>query len=61
MALYKATVSFSGVFNMSMGEVGEVPDSLVDDLTKAGYIIPYEATKKVVDKEEKPKRKGKKE
>lgn len=56
---YMATVSFSGIISMHKGEVREVSDSsLIEDLTKAGYIIPYEAT----DKEEKPKstkRKGK--
>lgn len=56
---YMATVSFSGKISMHKGEVREISDpSLVEDLTKAGYIIPFEAT----NKEEKPKtskRKGK--
>jgi hypothetical protein len=44
--LYKATVSFSGVMAMHKGEVREISDpALVDDLSKAGYIIPYESTK----------------
>lgn len=63
--LYKATVSFSGVISWSKGKVGEISDqTLVDDLLKAGYIIPYEATKEVHHEEiadkPKPKRKGKK-
>ena len=56
---YMATVSFSGIISMHKGEVREISDSsLVEDLTNAGYIIPYEAT----NKDEKPKttkRKGK--
>ena len=55
---YMATVSFSGIISMHKGEVREISDSShIEDLTKAGYIIPYESTK-----EEKPKstkRKGK--
>ena len=55
--LYKATVSFSGVVSMSMGEVREISDqTLIDDLIKAGHIVPHEATKKP---EEKPKAKPK--
>lgn len=69
--LYLATVSFSGSqISMAKGKVSEISDpALVADLTKAGYIIPYEATKKaeaakkaeVEDEPEKPKtkRKGK--
>lgn len=62
--LYKATVSFSGLISMAKGKVGEISDpALVDDLLKAGYIIPYEATKEVKHEEEaekpKTKRKGK--
>ncbi len=60
---YIATVSFSGVISMAKGKVSEISDpALVADLTKAGYIIPFEATKQVTEtKEEKPKskRKGK--
>lgn len=52
--LYKATVSFSGVVSMAMGDIREIEDaSLVDDLMKANYIIPFEADKKA----EKPKKK----
>jgi hypothetical protein len=59
--LYLATVSFSGQITMTKGKIAEISDpSLVSDLLKAGYIIPYEATDK---KDEKPvpktKRKGK--
>ena len=60
--LYKAIVSFSGIISMSKGKVGEISDqSLVDDLLKAGYIIPFEADKKAKTDDEKPKakRKGK--
>ena len=59
--LYKATVSFSGKISMAKGKVGEISDqTLVDDLLKAGYIVPFESTAKA-DDEEKPKtkRKGK--
>lgn len=53
---YLATTSFSGIISMRKGEVREISDSsLVEDLTKAGYIIPYEAT----DKPKTTKRKGK--
>lgn len=40
---YKAIVSFSGLkLSMRAGEVREISDdSLVSDLLKAGYIIPY--------------------
>ena len=49
-----ATVSFSGNISMYEGEVRELSDSsLIEDLTKAGYIIKYEATKKEVAKDEK--------
>ena len=61
--LYLATISFSGQISMSKGKVGEISDpALVADLTRAGYIIPYEATDKKDDVTEKPKtkRKGKK-
>ena len=38
---YKALVSFSGAISMSMGEVREIEDQyLIDDLLKAGYIVP---------------------
>lgn len=64
--LYIATISFSGdKISMAKGKVCEISDpALVADLTKAGYIIPYEATNKddePVKEPEKPKkRKGKK-
>lgn len=64
--LYLATVSFSGSsISMAKGQLREISDAaLVSDLTKAGYIVPYESTKKaeatVEDKaDEKPKTKGK--
>lgn len=58
---YLALVSFSGnKLSMAEGQVCEITDSaLIDDLTKAKFIMPYEATE--VKKETKPKRKGKKE
>ena len=63
--LYLATISFSGnQISMAKGRVCEITDSaLIADLTKAGYIIPYEATDKKEDTTDKPKtkqRKGKK-
>ena len=55
---YLATTSFSGIISMRKGEVREISDSsLVEDLTKAGYIIPFEATDK--EKPKTTKRKGK--
>ena len=61
--LYLATVSFSGQITMTKGKIAEISNpSLVSDLLKAGYIIPYEATdKKVVEEKPAPKtkRKGK--
>lgn len=70
MMLYKALVSFSGNISMAGDEVREISDqTLANDLTKAGYIIPLEAAKKEKPKAEpkeeteekpKPRRKGKK-
>lgn len=38
--LYKATISFSGVVSMTMGEVREISNpSIVEDLLRAGYIV----------------------
>lgn len=58
---YIACVSFSGAISMAKGQIREIPDSaLADDLQKAGYIIPYEATSKEEKPvEEKKRRKGK--
>ena len=54
--LYKATISFSGKISMAMGDIREIEDaSLVDDLLKAGYIVPRET--ELAEKEEKPKKK----
>lgn len=62
--LYLATISFSGnQISMAKGKACEISDpALVADLTKAGYIIPYESTDKKDGVAEKPKtkRKGKK-
>ena len=62
--LYLATISFSGnQISMAKGKLCEISDpALAADLTKAGYIIPYEATDKKGEETEKPKtkRKGKK-
>lgn len=55
---YKALVSFSGLISMIGGEVRELSDqTIIDDLLKAGYIIPFEVDEK--PKEEKPKGKTK--
>lgn len=61
MAVYKACVSFSGLnISMAKGQIMEISDSaLVDDLSKAGYIVPYEATDKPTEEKPKNKRKGK--
>ena len=50
--LYKATTSFSGQISMAKGKVSEISDpALVNDLLKAGYIIPFESTaQKAVEK-----------
>lgn len=59
---YMATVSFSGQITMTKGKIAEISDpSLVSDLLKAGYIVPYEATDKKEDEKPVPKtkRKGK--
>jgi hypothetical protein len=60
---YMACVSFSGLkISMAKGQIREIPDAaLVADLTKAGYIVPYEATdnKKAEPVEDKPKNKRK--
>lgn len=66
--LYMATTSFSGnQISMAKGKVGEISDpALVADLTKAGYIVPFESTAKKAEKapddeadKPKTKRKGK--
>lgn len=63
--LYLATISFSGPqISMNKGKVCEILNpALVADLTKAGYIIPFESTGKAVASDEQPekpkKRKGK--
>lgn len=49
--MYKALVSFSGLINMTKGEVREIKDKeIIKDLLKAGYI------EEVVEKKE-PKNK----
>ena len=68
--LYMATTSFSGnQISMAKGKVGEISDpALVADLTKAGYIVPFESTAAKAEKapaqddeadKPKTKRKGK--
>lgn len=63
---YLACVSFSGLnLSMAKGQIRDITDAaLVADLTKAGYIVPYEATDNKSDKtptneEPKNRRKGK--
>ena len=52
--MYKALISFCGKVNMTMGEVGEIPDkALADDLLKARYIEEIKEEKK---EEKKPKK-----
>ena len=48
---YKATISFTGVVSMAMGEVKELDSSLAENLVKVGYLIPLEG-KKAEPKEE---------
>lgn len=51
---YKAKISFSGLVSMSKGEVKEIKDKyIVDDLLRAGYIVPIEE-----QKAKKPLKKG---
>ena len=50
---YKALVSFSGLVNMRAGDVADVDPAFVDDLLRAGYIIPFEADAKADAKPEK--------
>lgn len=53
--LYRATVSFSGIISMRVGEQREISDSsIVNDLLDAGYIIEVKA-----DDAPKKERKGK--
>lgn len=65
--MYKALVSFCGLYTMAKGEIGEIADKkVVADLLDCGYIeeigntpkTPEEKPKKTV--EEKPKRRRKK-
>lgn len=58
---YKAIVSFSGLkLSMAKGQVREITDTaLVDDLLKAGYIIPTKRADNPVDEEDRPKKKKK--
>lgn len=61
--LYLATISFSGQISVAKGKVIDInDDALAEDLLKAGYIVPFEATDKKEEAPEKPKtkRKGKK-
>lgn len=56
--MYKALISFCGKLNMTVGEVGEIPDkALADDLLKAGYIEEVKEEKPV---EKKPQKAAKK-
>lgn len=62
--MYKACVSFSCYeLSMTQGEVREISNpTLVADLLKAGYIVPFEPTaeiKEEVKAEKETKRKGK--
>ena len=62
---YRATISFTGVVSMAMGDVRELASPVADGLLKAGYIVPLEKkteeteTEKEVKAEKKkaPKRK----
>jgi hypothetical protein len=61
--LYKATTSFSGPqISMSKGKVCEISDpALIADLTRAGYIVPFESTapkaaEKAQPKEDEPEK-----
>lgn len=54
--MYKALISFCGKVNMTMGEVGEIPDkTLADDLLRAGYIVPVKDEKPAEAKAEEKK------
>ena len=44
---YKALNSFSGAISMAKDEIRELTDqALIKDITKAGYIMPYEKIEK---------------
>ena len=47
---YKATISFTGVVSMAMGDVKELDSSVAENLVKVGYLIPLD--KKAEPKEE---------
>ena len=64
---YKATISFTGVVSMAMGDVKELDSSTAENLVKVGYLIPLdgkkaEPTKPVEEvketKKKSPKKKG---
>lgn len=58
--LYKATISFSGVVSMTIGEVGEISDlAIVKDLMNAGYIVPVEDGDETKPKKETKKKTSK--
>lgn len=61
---YKATVSFTGVVSMAVGEVKEIASPVAENLVKVGYIIPLDKAEKaekpveeVKEKKKSPKRK----
>lgn len=47
MAKVKATVSFAGAVSMAQGEVRDIEDkAILDDLLRAGHVVPAEEPKK---------------
>lgn len=60
---YKATVSFTGVVSMAVGDVKELDSSIADNLVKVGYIVPIGQKTEPVEevketKKKSPKKKG---
>ena len=59
--LYKALKSFSGIVSMAGGEIKDISNSFViNDLVKAGYIVPAEAGSNTEPTEVKKKKTAKK-
>ncbi|HJJ78871.1 MAG TPA: hypothetical protein O0X62_03815 [Methanocorpusculum sp.] len=57
MAKVKAKVSFAGIITMGAGEVRDIPDEMIGDLIRIGYVekIETESVKKTPAKASKKK------
>lgn len=60
---YQATISFTGVVSMAVGDVKELDSSIAENLVKVGYLVPLgkaekaEPVEEVKEKKKSPKRK----